>query len=150
MTAEVERQLSAVSGGLGEDHRFLGKHAFPPDSAMGGGDTPHASWRHAETLRVHTWMGMAQEEQAARPFRGHLAVRLLRGSGLRPRAGWNSRAQEVSALESLAKARPALPRSWVVFKSPLPNSHETLCMLTRQRELTLPRPTAAPTATSCA
>ena len=29
----------------------------------------------------------------------------------------------------------------------LPDSNETLCMLNRQRELTLPRPTAAPTAT---
>ena len=45
-------------------------------------------------------------------------------------------------------ARPALPRSWDVFTSSLPDSNEILCMLNRQRELTLPRPTAAPTATS--
>ena len=30
----------------------------------------------------------------------------------------------------------------------LPNSDETPCVLDRQRELTLPRPTAAPTVTS--
>ena len=47
-------------------------------------------------------------------------------------------------------ARPALPRSWVVFKSP---SHiQTTCSAcsNRQHELTLSHPTAAATATSCA
>ena len=37
-----------------------------------------------------------------------------------------------------------------LFSSSLQNSNETFCMLNRQRELTLPRLTAAPTATSCA
>ena len=35
-----------------------------------------------------------------------------------------------------------------MFSSSLPDSNETLCMSNRQRELTLPRATAAPTATS--
>ena len=48
------------------------------------------------------------------------------------------------------QARPALPRSWDVFSSSLPNSNETLCMLNRQRELTLRRSTAAPTVTGSA
>ena len=34
------------------------------------------------------------------------------------------------------------------FLSSLPDSNETLCMLNRQRELTLSHPTVAPTATS--
>ena len=45
-------------------------------------------------------------------------------------------------------ARAALPRYWVVFKSPSQNSNEALRMLNRLRELTLPRLTAAPTVPS--
>ena len=51
---------------------------------------------------------------------------------------------------SLVEARPALPRSWANFQVSLPDSNEPLCMLNHQRELTLPRLTAAPTATSSA
>ena len=49
------------------------------------------------------------------------------------------------------EARPALPRSWDVSidrSSSLPNSNDTLCMLNRQRELTVSHSTAAPTAPS--
>ena len=60
----------------------------------------------------------------------------------------HNRTVEVLQQHARQEARAAPPRSWVVFKSPSPNSNETLCMLNRQRELTPPRPTAAPTATS--
>ena len=46
------------------------------------------------------------------------------------------------------QARAALPRSWDVLKPPPRRKIDTVCMLNRQRELTLPHPTAAPTATS--
>ena len=50
---------------------------------------------------------------------------------------------------TLLPARPALLRSWVAFSSSLLNSNDILCMmLNRQRELTLRRSTAAPTASS--
>ena len=57
---------------------------------------------------------------------------------------------QLNASVGCAKARPALPRSWAIFQASLPDSNETLCTLNRQRELTLPRLTAAPTATKSA
>ena len=45
------------------------------------------------------------------------------------------------------QARPTT-RILGYFPGALPDSNETLCMLNRQRELPLPRPTTAPTATS--
>ena len=40
--------------------------------------------------------------------------------------------------------------SWILDSSSLPNSNQTFCMLNRQGEVTLLRPTATPTATSSA
>ena len=47
-------------------------------------------------------------------------------------------------------ARPALPRSWVVFKSPSHIRTTFSACSNHQRRFTLWRPTEAPTATSCA
>ena len=61
-------------------------------------------------------------------------------------------ARRILAEEGLLRllARPALPRSWAYSQPPFPDSNAPLCMLHRLRELTLPRPTVAPTATSSA
>ena len=52
------------------------------------------------------------------------------------------------AIQIQVGARPALPRSWANFSSSHPNSNQNFGMLNRQRELTLLRPTATPTASS--
>ena len=48
--------------------------------------------------------------------------------------------------DGLLQARPALLRSWDTFQGASKDSNEIICVLNRQRGLTLPRPTAAPTA----
>ena len=51
-------------------------------------------------------------------------------------------------LKIALQARPTLLGSWDTFQGPShPDSNEICCMLNHQRRLTLPRPTAAPTAT---
>ena len=52
--------------------------------------------------------------------------------------------------EEFFEARPALPRSWANLQAPSPESNAPFRMLNHQRELTLPRLIAAPTATSSA
>ena len=47
-------------------------------------------------------------------------------------------------------ARPATTTILGYFPSSFPDSNEPFCMFNHQRELTLRRLTAAPTATSCA
>ena len=54
---------------------------------------------------------------------------------------------ELSDLVGEGPVEPLLLGSWANFPSSLPDSNEPLGVLNRQCELTLPRPTAAPTAT---
>ena len=63
---------------------------------------------------------------------------------------WSDKDAAGAPRNDAGTARPALLRSWVVFTLSIQNSNETFCMLKHQRELTLPRPTAAPTASSSA
>ena len=55
---------------------------------------------------------------------------------------------QLCEFEMASEARPALLGSWgPKLPSPPQDSNEPFCMLNRHRGLTLPRPTAAPTAT---
>ena len=79
-----------------------------------------------------------------RSYRDSKLTRLLKDS-----LGGNTRTVMIVTM-SPSQARPALPRSWAVFKSPSHIRTTFSACSNHQRRLTLWRPTAAPTATSCA
>ena len=69
------------------------------------------------------------------------------GSTTTSSASTSSSSAAFTPPKRMLAARPALPRSWAYSQAPSTDSNEPLCMLNHQRELALPRPTAAPTAT---
>ena len=97
--------------------------------------------------------GLRPPVRAPRTRHHHLTAAPRQACALSMTIGYHTRVATLLAWVGYVgvQARPALPRSWVVFESPSQTRMRLrLCVSNRQRELTLPRPTVAPTATSSA
>ena len=71
---------------------------------------------------------------------------MLHESSVEVKPSW----EVIKSMDLQSMARPALLRSWANSQVSFPDSNDPFCMLNHQRELTLARLTAAPTATSSA